>query len=159
MVVFARNEDTKVIECFILHLDSPGVSRSPIPNKMPLRPVHNMQLYFQNVRIPANRKLPGVKGFPSVARLLAESRIGVAWVAAGIGLGVYDFMMKYLTQRKQFDKPLTHYQLIQDKIVKVMGRVQAALLITWQAQNMANNGNGSIGRLAFAKAIATKNIR
>lgn len=90
-----------------------------------------MQLYFQNVQIPANRKLPGVKGFQSVATLLAESRIGVAWVAAGVGLGVYDFMMKYLKTRTQFDRTLTSYQLIQDKIVKVMSKVQSAVLICW----------------------------
>lgn len=67
---------------------------------MALRPVQNIQMYFQNVKIPANRKLPGVKGFNSVSKLLAESRMGVAWVAAGVGLGVYDFMMKYLKSRE-----------------------------------------------------------
>lgn len=129
--MFARDVDTKEIGCFILHLDSPGVTRAAIKNKLPLRPVQNMQLYFQNVKIPANRKLPGVKGFSSVATLLAESRIGVAWVAAGVGLGVYDFMMRYLKTRTQFNRNLTAYQLIQDKIVKVMSKVQSAVLICW----------------------------
>jgi glutaryl-CoA dehydrogenase len=109
MVVFARDEDTKVIGCYILHLDTPGVTREAIKGKLPLRPVQNMQLHFQNVKIPANKKLPGVKGFESVAALLAESRMGVAWVAAGVGLGVYDFMMKYLKTRSQFDKSLLAY--------------------------------------------------
>ena len=131
ITVFARDVDTKEIGCFILHLDSAGVTRDTIKNKLPLRPVQNMQLYFQNVKIPANRKLPGVKGFGSVAKLLAESRMGVAWVAAGMGLGVYDFMIKYLKTRTQFNRTLTSYQLIQDKIVKVMSKVQSAILISW----------------------------
>ena len=157
--MFARDVDTKEIGCYILHLDSPGITRQAIKGKMPLRPVQNMQLYFQNVKIPANRKLPGVKGFGSVATLLAESRIGVAWVAAGVGLGVYDFMMRYLKEREQFNRTLTSYQLIQDKIVKVMGKVQSAVLICWQAQNMMVQNKASIGRLAFSKAIATKLVR
>jgi len=78
MVVFARDVDTDEIGCYILHLDSPGVTREKIQGKLPLRPVQNMQLTFQNVQIPLNRKLPGVKGFGSVATLLAESRLSVA---------------------------------------------------------------------------------
>lgn len=100
MVVFARDVDTKEIGCYILHLDSPGVIREKLQGKLPLRPVQNMQLTFQNVLIPVNRKLPGVKGFGSVATLLAESRLSVAQVAVGIGMGCYDFMMKYLKSRE-----------------------------------------------------------
>lgn len=72
-----------------------------------------MQLYFQEVIIPADRKLPGVNGFASVATLLAESRLAVCWNCAGVGLGLYDNMIKYLTERKQFDRHLVSYQLVQ----------------------------------------------
>jgi glutaryl-CoA dehydrogenase len=112
-------------------MDSPGLTREVIKGKMPLRPIQNMQLFFQNVEIPASRKLPGVKGFESVAKLLAESRIGVAWLAVGVGLGVYDYMMQYLKTRTQFDKSLLAYQLIQDKLFRVMSKVQSAALICW----------------------------
>lgn len=159
MVVFARNVDTQQIECVLVHLDEPGITRETIRHKMALRPVQNMQIYFQNVKIPANRKLPGVQGFESVATLLAESRIGVAWVAAGVGMGVYDFMVKYLEDREQFENPLMAYQLIQDKLFRVMSNVQAALLITAQAQKLMNEGKHTIGKLAFAKGAATKLIR
>lgn len=159
MVVFARNVDSKQIECFIVHLDEPGVTREAIKHKMALRPVQNMQLYFQNVKIPANRKLPGVKGFSSVATLLAESRIGVAWLAAGMGMGVYDYTIEYLQKREQFGNPLMAYQLTQDKLITIMGKVQSVLLLCAQAQKMMNEGTHTIGRLAFTKAIATKYVR
>lgn len=159
MVIFARNVDSNEIECFIVHLDEPGVTREKIQNKMPLRPVQNMQLYFQNVRIPANRKLPGVKGFESVAALLAESRIGVAWVAAGIGMGVYDYMIEYLDNREQFGNPIMAFQLIQDKVFRVMTNVQSSLLLCFQAQKMMEEGKSSIGKLAFTKGATTKLIR
>ena len=68
-----------------------------------------MQLYFQEVVIPADRRLPGVNGFESVAKLLAESRLSVAWNAAGCGLGIYDNMIKYLSKRKQFGNSLLSY--------------------------------------------------
>ena len=159
VIVFAKNLSSKQVEAFIVHLDEPGVSRSMIQNKMALRPVQNGQLYFQNVKIPANRKLPGVKGFESVAKLLAESRLAVAWTASGVGLGVYDFMIKYVNQREQFGRPLTSYQLIQEKLVKVMGLVQSAFLLSWQVQNLYSEGKASLGKIAFVKATATKYIR
>jgi glutaryl-CoA dehydrogenase len=133
MTVFAKDADTGEIGCYILHLDSPGVTREAIKGKIPCRPLQNMQLFFQNVKIPAKNKLPGVKGFESVSTLLAESRIAVGWVAVGVGMGAYDFMMKYLKTRTQFDKSLLAYQLIQDKIFKVMSKVQQAALLCWQA--------------------------
>lgn len=46
ITVFARNQDTNEIECFILHLDTPGVQREKIEYKMALRSVQNMQLFF-----------------------------------------------------------------------------------------------------------------
>lgn len=95
-----------------------------------------MQLTFQNVLIPVNRQLPGVKGFGSVATLLAESRLSVAQVAVGLGMGVYDFMMKYLKTREQFGNSLLSYQLVQDKIVKVMINVQSSLMLVVQAQRL-----------------------
>ena len=123
MVVFAKNEQSLEVECFFIDLKQEGVKREAIKRKMALRPVQNMQLWFDNVKIPLKNKLPGVKGFASVAALLAESRILVAWLAAGIGVGCYDYMIKYLVKREQFERPLASYQLIQEKIFKVMTRV------------------------------------
>ena len=107
--MFAKNVENGQVECFILHLDTPGIQREKIEYKMSMRSVTNMQLYFQEVVIPADRKLPGVNGFQSVAKLLAESRLSVAWNAAGVGLGIYDNMVKYLSNRKQFGKSLLSY--------------------------------------------------
>lgn len=107
------------------------------------------------MRIPAKNKLPGVKGFASIAVLLAESRLSVAWLACGVGLGLYDSMMKYLTEREQFGKKLVAYQLIQDKVFRVMSAVQASLLMAFNAQRLLDEGKASIGQLAMVKAYCT----
>ena len=160
ITVFAKNLDNdSQIECFILDLTTPGVSRSKIEYKMSLRAVQNMQFYFQNVKIPAKNRLPGVNGFASVARCLAESRLIVAWNAAGVGLGIYDNMFKYVNERKQFGKKLTSYQLIQDKLVRVMGIVQASLLMAWNAERRMELGQETFGQLAMVKGWVTKNMR
>lgn len=160
MVVFARNLDSNQIECFILDdLTQYGITREKIENKMSLRAVMNMQLYFHNVRIPENQKLPGVRGFGSVAKLLAESRMYICYVAAGIGLGVYDYMIKYLDERTQFGKKLTSYQLIQQKVVHVMSDIQAALFMVIQMIKLHEQKKLTIGKIAMTKAWVTKTVR
>lgn len=126
---------------------------------MSLRSVQNIQFFFDNVHIPAENKLPGVDGFPSIAKLLAESRLSVAWVACGVGMGLYDSMIKYLTERDQFGKPLVAYQLIQDKIFRVMSTVQACLFMAFNAQRLMDEGKATIGQLAMVKAYCTDKIR
>lgn len=74
-------------------------------------------------------------------------------------MGCYDFMMKYLKTRQQFGNSLLSYQLIQDKIVKVMIHVQSSLLLVAQAQKLMIEGKATIGHLAFVKAASTKMIR
>jgi len=128
MTVFARNTSTKEINCFLVHLDWPGITRHRIANKMSLRSVHNMVINFENVTVAHKYRLPKVNKFADISEMLLFSRAYVAWLAVGVGLSVYDNMIKYLSQRVQFKKSLTSYQLVQDKIVRVMGNVQAALL-------------------------------
>ena len=159
MCVFARDEKTDEVQCFIIDLKWPGVQRETIKRKMALRSVQNMQLHFTNVKIPAKNKLPGVKGFPSVAALLAESRIMVGWLAAAAGLGLYDYMIQYLRKRTQFGNPLVSYQLIQEKIFKVMSRVQANLFFCYNIQQLHLAGKATIGQIAMCKAFATEMLR
>ena len=136
-----------------------GVSREVIKNKMSLRAVHNMQIFFDNVRIPENRRLPGCQGFQSVAEVLKKCRFGIGNLAAGVGLGVYDHLIKYLAEREQFKRSLTSYQLIQDKVFRVMSLVQQSLLLVYQGQRLLDGGNSTIGQMAFVKAVTSKNIR
>jgi acyl-CoA oxidase len=159
MTVFARNTTTKQINCFLVHLDWPGITRTKIENKMSLRSIHNMNIDFKNVRVEAKYRLTKVNKFSDVNEALLYSRIMVGWLACGVGLSVYDNLIKYVSGRTQFGKTLTSYQLIQDKIVRVMGNVQAALLMTWNATRLLKEGNATIGKVGLAKAYATKLVR
>jgi len=115
-----------------------------------------MVIEFKDVKIGFKYRLPKVNKFSDISQMLLFSRAFVAWMAVGVGLSVYDNMIKYLSQRKQFGRELTSYQLIQDKIVRVMGNVQAALLLTWQTTKLLQEGKCTIGKVSLAKAMATK---
>lgn len=159
LTVFAKEVSSGEVQCFIVDLKSPGVSRSYIKYKMALRPVQNGEIHFKDVRIPIKNKLPGVKGFQSVAALLAESRIFVAWLAAAQGLGLYDYMMRYLKKRQQFEKPILAFQLMQEKVFKVMSRVQSNLFFCYNIHKLHVEGKATFGQIAMLKGHTTEMLR
>merc|ERR1711957_1077411 len=48
----------------------------------------------------------------------------------GVLLGCYDACIKYVTQRNQFGQPIAAFQLIQERLARMMGDIQACLYFT-----------------------------
>ena len=160
MIVFARDEDTNKVLGFIVYLNNnPSVKRSRIENKMALRSVQNMALEFNDLKIEEKWRLPKVIDFSSVANMLAHSRLYVSWVACGIGIGIYDNVITYLDSRTQFNKKLTGFQLIQEKLSRIMGNVQASLHLVAKLAELKEKDESTIGKLALGKAWVTSRIR
>lgn len=160
MIVFAKDEDTKKVLGFIVHLtNNPNVKRHKIEHKMALRSVHNMALEFTELRVEEKWRLPKVKDFSSVTSMLAHSRLYVSWIACAIGVGVYDNVVRYLDSRTQFNKKLTSFQLIQEKLVRIMGNVQAALHLAGKLTELKEKDEATMGKLALNKAWITLRVR
>jgi alkylation response protein AidB-like acyl-CoA dehydrogenase len=51
-------------------------------------------------------------------------RVMVAWQPVGAAMGVYDVAARYIKQRKQFGTPLASFQLIQERMARMLGTVQ-----------------------------------
>ncbi len=56
--------------------------------------------------------------------MLAISRVMVAWLPVGMAMGAYDMAARYLSQRRQFGAPLASFQLMQEKLARMLGNVQ-----------------------------------
>jgi len=160
VVTWARNQETKKVECFIVPNSSPGFTSEVIKNKLALRCVQNCHITFKDVFVPESNKLPGaVNGFGSTNQVLEHSRIFVAWVAVGIALGVYDNTIKYVNNRNQFGVKITSFQLQQEKLSRMMGHIQAMLLMVWRTTRLYEAGKLTIARAAMAKAWTTRMCR
>ena len=160
MIVFAKDEVTQKVLGFIVHLNNnSGIKRQKIEHKMALRSVHNMAVEFTNLRVEEKWRLPKVTDFSSVTSMLAHSRLFVSWIACAIGIGVYDHVIRYLDSRTQFKKRLTHFQLIQEKLVRIMGNVQASLHLVAKLTELKEREESSIGKLALGKAWITLRMR
>lgn len=110
--------------------------------------------------VDESQKLPKATDFAKGTNtVLKHSRLLVCWVAAGICMGVYDNAIKYVSERRQFGQPISGFQLVQEKIVKVMANTQAILLMCYRLSKMADEGKISIGQIAMAKAWCTERAR
>jgi len=160
VLTWARNIETKKIECFAVPIKTPGVNVEVIKNKLALRSVQNCHITFTNAKIPHDSKLPGAdKGFGSTNTVLEHSRIFVAWIAVGIALGVYDNTIKYINNRNQFGVKISSFQLQQEKLARMMGHIQAMLLLVWRTTKLYETGKLTIARAAMAKAWSTRMCR
>ncbi|KAL4510571.1 hypothetical protein ABPG72_004725 [Tetrahymena utriculariae] len=160
MVVWARNVENNKIQGFIVDLKAKGVRSEVLKHKLALRIVQNCQITFTNVFIPEENMLSKATDFQKgTAKILLHSRLMVCWLAAGICLGVYDNVVKYISNRKQFGVPISSFQLQQEKLARIMSNTQAILLISHRISQMYDNKKITLGQVALAKAFATERAR
>lgn len=48
----------------------------------------------------------------------------VAWQPVGLAMGVYDVCVRYVAQREQFGSPIGSFQLVQERLVRMLGNIQ-----------------------------------
>lgn len=156
IVVWARNQENRKVEGFILDMKTPGVSSQLIKYKLALRMVQNCHINFNNVLIPDENKLPKAIDFQKgTSVVLRHSRVFTSWAAVGLALGVYDNVIKYISNRKQFGVPISSFQLIQEKLSRIMATTQAMLLMAWRVTKLTEEGKSTIGQIGMTKAWIT----
>ncbi|GAV73567.1 Acyl-CoA_dh_1 domain-containing protein/Acyl-CoA_dh_M domain-containing protein/Acyl-CoA_dh_N domain-containing protein [Cephalotus follicularis] len=159
LVIFARNATTNQINGFIVKKDAPGLRATKIENKIGLRMVQNGDILLNKVFVPDEDRLPGVNSFQDTNKVLAVSRIMVAWQPIGISMGVYDMCHRYLKERKQFGAPLGAFQINQQKLVHMLGNVQAMILVGWRLCKLYESGKMTPGHASLGKSWITLKAR
>lgn len=159
LVVFARNTTTNQINGYIVKKGSPGLRATKIENKIGLRIVQNGDILLNKVFVPDEDRLPGVNSFQDTNKVLAVSRVMVAWQPIGISMGVFDMCHRYLKERKQFGAPLAAFQLNQEKLARMLGNIQAMVLVGWRLCKLYESGKMTPGHASLGKAWTSLKAR
>ncbi|KAJ8570755.1 hypothetical protein K7X08_037727 [Anisodus acutangulus] len=159
LVIFARNTSTNQINSFIVKKDAPGLQATKIENKIGLRIVQNGDILLKKVFVPDEDRLPGVNSFQDTNKVLAVSRVMVAWQPIGITMGVYDMCHRYLKERKQFGAPLAAFQINQQRLVQMLSNIQAMLLVGWRLCKLYESGKMTPGHASLGKSWITLRAR
>lgn len=132
LVVFARDVDDDAVKAFLVETAAPGVRLEAITGKVALRPMQNAIITLDGVRVAEADRLQRIDGWRDVSRILRAMRSDVAWIAAGLQAGVLDAAVRYVRERRQFDRPIGGFQLVQEKLARMLGNTVASLALVVQ---------------------------
>lgn len=145
------------IRGFIVEKEFKGFSRPEIKHKMSLRASITGELVFEDVFVPDSNLLPGTeKGLGAALSCLSQARYGIAWGAMGAAMACFDITRDYLLERKQFDKPLASFQLIQKDLADMYSEIIKAQLLNLQIGRLKEQQRETPTMISLAKGNACR---
>ncbi len=138
-IVWARTEDGEV-RGFIVEKGTPGFTAPEIHKKISLRASVTSELVLQDVRVPAEAMLPEVSTLRGPLSCLNEARYGIVWGAVGAGRACFEEALSYAKERIVFARPLTAYQLTQQKLAEMALEINRATLTALHIGRMKDEG-------------------
>ena len=158
VVVWARTEDGHV-NGFLVERDTPGYEATVIGAKGSARAIWQADIRLDGVRVPAENRLPGARSFKDTGRILAATRVSCAWAALGHAVAAYDAALTYCKRREQFGRPLCSFQIVQERLVRMLAEVTAMQLYCLRLGRLAEAGRLTDTIAGLAKLNNTRKAR
>ncbi|MFB7504936.1 acyl-CoA dehydrogenase family protein [Streptomyces broussonetiae] len=157
MAVTDPDRRTKGISAFVVEKSDEGVSFGAPEKKLGIKGSPTREVYFDNVRIPADRMIGAEgTGFATAMKTLDHTRITIAAQALGVAQGAFDYAKGYVQERKQFGKAIADFQGIQFMLADMSMKISAARALTYQAAAASERGDADLTYLgAAAKCFAS----
>ncbi|WP_420124495.1 acyl-CoA dehydrogenase family protein [Nakamurella sp.] len=159
IVVFAAEPETGALRAFLVPRESPGLTLRKIGGKTALRMMQNADIALHGVRVPESARLPNVHSFADVAEMLRRMRSDVAWIATGVAAGAYEAAVRYTTTRTQFGRPIGGFQLVQEKLARMLANVTACLGAVVRLTQLQEGGTFRDEDSALAKMLTSLHMR
>jgi len=159
--VMARTggEGARGVSAFLVPADLPGVSVGKPEKKMGQQGAHVCDVNFDEAPVPAaNRLGEEGEGFKIAMRVLDRGRLHIAAVCVGICERLIADAVAYATDRKQFGKPLSDFQLIQAMIADSKTETMAARALVLEAAGLKDAGSPITLEAAAAKYFASETV-
>ncbi len=159
LLVIARDAADGAAKAFLVPRAAPGVTVDDIRGKIALRMVRNGDIRLDAVRVPESARLQRIDSFRDVSRILAKLRYVVGWNAAGLQTGAYEAALRYALGREQFGRPIAGFQLIQEKLTRMLGNATATLAFAVRLTELNRRGDLTAEVAALAKTWAADRVR
>lgn len=157
MAVTDRASAQHGISAFIIEKETPGFRSGKKENKLGLRASATGEVIFEQCRLPQTQLLGQAgEGFVDSLKILDGGRISIAALSIGMAQGAYDAALRYSKLRRQFGKPISEFQAIQNKLVDMATDLDAARLLTYRAAWNLDRGRRVTRESAMAKLFASE---
>lgn len=147
----------KGITCLLIEKDTPGLSFGKLEKKMGWRSQPTAMLFFENCRVPvANRVGQEGMGFKIALNALNGGRINIAACSLGGAMNCLRLTQSYMSERKQFNKPLSDMQALRFYFADMYTDFEAARLMVYRAAEALDKEHPRAPMFcAMAKRLAT----
>lgn len=137
-VVWAK-DDNNDIRGFILERGMDRLTKPKIEGKFSLRASNTGMIFMDNVKVPKENVLSGVKGLKGPFSCLNNARYVISWGVLGAAEDCYLRAREYALERKQFGKPLASNELIQMKLADMLTEIIHGLQSSLRIGRMIDN--------------------
>jgi glutaryl-CoA dehydrogenase len=139
------------IRGFVVPTDTPGFSANVIHKKLSLRASVTSELVLDNVRLPASAQLPEAIGLRGPLSCLNEARFGIVFGALGAGRDSLEAAIDYAGARDVFDRPLSSYQLTQEKLANMTLELGKGMLLALQLGRLKDTSGVTADQISLGK--------
>ncbi|MFE5582111.1 acyl-CoA dehydrogenase family protein [Kitasatospora sp. NPDC056531] len=157
MAVTDPSMRSKGISAFVVEKGDEGVSFGAPEKKLGIKGSPTREVYFDNVRIPADRMIGAEgTGFQTAMKTLDHTRVTIAAQAVGIAQGALDYAKGYVRERRQFGKAIAEFQGVQFMLADMAMKLEAARQMTYVAAAKSQRGDADLTFFgAAAKCFAS----
>ncbi|MCG2624481.1 acyl-CoA dehydrogenase family protein [Arthrobacter sp. I2-34] len=163
VIVWARDVEDGKVKAFVVEKKDgaypEGYHGEAITGKIAKRGIQQAAITIENVRVPEANRLEGAHGFRGVTAVLNLTRTTVAWEALGHAQACYELAVKYTQQRQQFGKPISHNQLVQNKLATMLADLTAMQLMCFRCGQLQDQGILSQQQASLQKMFVADKAR
>lgn len=137
-VVFAKTNEG--MTAFIVERSFKGVSIGPEEKKMGIKGSSTATLILEEVSIPAKNVLGTVgKGHHVALNILNMARLKLAFSNIGTSKQALNLSVNYAKQRKQFNRPIISFSMIQEKVADMAISIYGAESAAYRTADSLDN--------------------
>lgn len=155
LIVWAQTldhgSDTPVIRGFLVERGMKGLQTPETHGKLSLRASITGEIVLDEVHVPKDSMLPGVRGLKGPLGCLTQARYGIGWGAVGAAMSVYERARAYTLERTQFGRPIAGFQLTQQKLVELHNEIGKGLLLAHHFGRLKQDGKLGPEQVSYLK--------
>jgi glutaryl-CoA dehydrogenase len=152
-LVWAKlDEDgSDTIRGFLVPTDTPGFTANEVKHKLSLRASVTSELVLQDVRVPDDAMLPGVRGLRGPLSCLNEARFGIIFGTVGAAMACYEAALSYSQLRHQWGRAIGGFQLMQERLVDALQAITQGQLLAYQLGRLKDAGQLRPAQVSLGK--------
>ena len=158
---FGPSKGARGVGTILVPKDSPGLTVRQLPYKMGVRGASENELFFDNVRVPAENVVTlgdpqNSKGFVAPLTVYNATREGMGVMALGVAEGAFELARDYMKVRSQFGQLLSEMQGLRWLMADMWIEIEAARSLCYRALAAIDAGKPDPCLSSVAKVQATE---